>query len=305
MATMKLTRKLNFKLTKKRLEIMSRKSNRVFSSIKLSVLLPLLVFITLIYCTRSIESDLSSLALSIDSVIQNSDNDSEFIESKNYYAAGPKPLFADTTLYFRKNEINVPERKIYAKNGDLFTGTQNWFYDTDGSLDQSIEIENGKIMIATRFHNDGSEFLKATFDEQNGDTTFQRFYENGILESTSKNWSYQKESIIYSFSKGEDAEGDTFYSEQETSLSTAYTKTEMFRNGLPFTLLYRDDEISTVKSYHENGQLRSEGTAKNNGNTNYFFGEVVLHGLQATYTEKGAVVSKELWENGELVETIE
>ena len=228
----------------------------------------------------------------------------DLIELQNYFNAGPNPVFADTTLYFKKSEINIPTRKIYAKNGDLFTGTQNWFYEANGSLDQTIEIESGKIMIATRFHNDGSEYLKASFNEQRGDTTYQRFYENGELENSSRNWSYQQGSMIYSFSEGEDSEGNTFYMEQETDVNTAYNKVEMFRNDLPITHIYRDDDISTVKSYHDNGQLRSEGTAKNNGNSNYFAGDVILHGLQTQYDEQGNLLKQELYENGILIETI-
>ena len=97
-----------------------------------------------------------------------------------------------------------------------------------------IEIETGKIMIATRFHNDGSEFLKATFNEQQGDTTYQRFYENGELENSSRNWSYQQGSMIYSFSEGEDSDGNTFYMEQETDLNTAYNKVEIKTTGFGF-----------------------------------------------------------------------
>ena len=296
------TSHLDFSLTKKRLVMMGKKKDRLLSAVKVGFLLPVLSLIALIYCSSSNESELTTLAENMERGIRNLDN--ELIEAGNYYPAGPNPLIADTILYLRKTEINLPIKKFYSENGNLFSGTQNWFYENSGSLDQTIEIENGVIRTATRFHGDGSEFLKSEYYEQQGDTSYHRFYENGELESSSKQWSYQKDSILFTISDGLDSNGNTFYSETEHGLTSTYQQINMYKNNLLSHYQYKDDEKSTIKSYYDNGQLMSEATALNNGSSNYFAGDVQLHGLQIVYRENGELIKKEIYENGELIEKI-
>jgi antitoxin component YwqK of YwqJK toxin-antitoxin module len=295
------TSRLDFSVTKKRLNMLSRKASKTKMLPKALFVIPVFSILTLMFCA---DSELKLM----DQLVDESDNiintDSELIESKNYFASGPNPVFADTTLYVRKNEIDTYRKKLYTDNGILFTGKQNWFYEASGDLDQTLEIQEGVIINATRFNGDGSEFLKKITIYDNSDTTYIRYYKHGILESTSKEWSYQEGAIVYYLSNGIDSEGNTFNSIETKSLTNTINEIAMFRNGLPMFQSYRDEELYTMKSYYYNGTLRSDATAKNNGNSNYFAGDVILHGLQTQYDEQGNITKQELYENGELIETI-
>ena len=297
------TSKLDFNLTKKRLEIMIKRQNWPISFMKLTFLLPALLGVTIIYCTQVEEEvDISTIELWFG--YQEYESNTEFVISRGYYASGPNPVYSDTTLYQKKSEININPRTYYTVGGELFTGIQNWYYEKSGTLDQTLVIENGIATTVTRFNGDGSELFKSVLYDQKEDTLFERSYKNGELDWTSKAWSYKEGSIIYSFTESEDREGNYYYSELERDINSRYSKMIGYKNDLLKSFHYTDDEITTIKAYYDNEQLMNEGTAKYNGNLNYFAGDVKLHGVQVTYKENGELISKEIWENGELIEKI-
>ena len=312
------TSHLDFSLTKKRLLMMGKRISKVKVGAIWLLVLPVSVASIIVFSTDSSNYDIDDIlstenyrnAVQATTTIvekgskQKLDDDSRFIKARNYYPAGPNPIFADTTLYLKISDIDIPPRTYYAGNGELFSGTQNWFYEQTGRLDQTIEIENGKVITSTRYNGNGDEIIKSEKYDQIKDTTYHRFYKNGVLESTSKAWFYKSGSIVYSFTKGIDTDGSSFYSEFEKNLTNNYQQSKIYKSGLLYTHMYKDDEISTNKMYYDNGLLMSESSAKNNGNENYWSGSVIKHGTQTTYLENGDLLRKEVWENGELIEKI-
>ncbi|MFV1884119.1 MAG: hypothetical protein ACMZ7B_06515 [Balneola sp.] len=283
--------------------MMIRKQSWPTSFMKLAFLLPALLVVTIIYCTQA-EEEVGVSTIEPWFGYQEFESNPEFVISRAFYVSGPNPIYSDTTLYQKKSEIRMNPRTYYADNGELFTGTQNWYYEKSGTLDQALVIENGIATTATRFSGDGSEFLKSVLYDQKEDTLFERSYKSGELDWTSKTWSYQDGGIIYSFSESEDREGNYYYYEFERDINSRYSKIIGYKNDRLKSFHYTDDNISTIKTYYDNGQLLNEGTAKYNGNLNYFAGDVKKHGLQVTYQENGELFHKEIWEDGELIEKI-
>ncbi len=271
---------------------------------KLGLLLPALLGITIIYCTKVEVEEVWVSTIESWFGYQEFESNPEFVISRTYYVSGPNPVYSDTTLYQKKSEINMSPRTYYTDGGELFTGIQNWYYEKSGTLDQTFVIENGIATTVTRFNGDGSELFKSVLYDQREDTLFERSYKNGELDWTSKTWSYKESSIIYSFTKSEDWEGNYYHSEIERDINSRYTKMIFYKNDRLKNFHYSDDEITTIKAYYDNGQLMNEGTAKYNGNLNYFAGDVNLHGLQITYEKNGELIRKEIWEDGELIEKI-
>ena len=124
-----LTSDLDFKLTKKRLNMMQRKNSVLRSSVVSSFVLPALILLALIFCTqRSISDD---------------------------------AIYADVELSSEVINENLPynsaSRIFYGPDGEKYTGEQNWYFEKTGTLHRKHIYHEGREVQVDIFDLHGNQ----------------------------------------------------------------------------------------------------------------------------------------------------
>ncbi len=127
-----LTSDLDFKLTKKRFLMMGRNSSRIRSAMVSFVTLPVLIFLTLTFCTEE-----------------------------------PVPedaIYSDIELISKKIHDNLPYNSAnsiyYGPDGISYTGEQNWYYSKTGILHRKHVFYEGQEVQVDLFDPDGSQISR-------------------------------------------------------------------------------------------------------------------------------------------------
>lgn len=120
------TSHIDFSLTKKRFEMMVKQYSPFRNYSKKLVLLPVLMVMTLMFCTNQQE---------IENPVRNLSD--RFIE---------KTTYSDIDLHYdgnRSEELGVYFGAQYTPDGELFTGTQRYYYVENDSIHSELYFEDG------------------------------------------------------------------------------------------------------------------------------------------------------------------
>ncbi|RNC83411.1 MAG: hypothetical protein ED557_10330 [Balneola sp.] len=153
---MKLTSKLNFSITKKRLLMMSKNSPFIQRFGKVLPLVPLLFFIGLMFCDRTV-----------------TDAD----------------LYPDVKLKLLKSPYEqtlgggVLDRRMYDSKGNLFTGTQNYYRKENNKLYSSFTYREGVLLLQKAFDESGNELhrVEEEYDFEQSKRVSMRMFDHGFL----------------------------------------------------------------------------------------------------------------------------
>ncbi|MFV1884118.1 MAG: hypothetical protein ACMZ7B_06510 [Balneola sp.] len=151
------TSHIDFKLTKKRLVIMGKNSSLASKVIRLLPLLPIFLFITFLFCDRQTNPDelYTDVQLTRSPSLSN-----QVLDSGRVYAS---------------------ER--YFNNGELFTGTQNYYFKSDDKLFTSVTFKEGLRVKEQTFRRTGEEWYRVEidYDFDTGEQTSIHGYDEGVL----------------------------------------------------------------------------------------------------------------------------
>lgn len=132
-----LTSKLDFKLTKKRFQMMGRTFSKKRARLSLSILLPILFITTFVFCTKT--------------------------DSNNYWLPEYRLLYSNTKPPLYKN---VSDQRIYSEvKGEkaLFTGTaKSYDWQTD-LIKLEWVVENGHLQETSNFNTEGNLYSRTLY----------------------------------------------------------------------------------------------------------------------------------------------
>lgn len=159
------TSHINFSLTRKRFEMMIKHFSPLRSYSKKLVLLPVIMAITLMFCTQQTDTPIKITG----------DNTGALYSTVELFVNSQK-----------SDELNIENRGIgirYDSAGELFTGTQQFRYLESDSLYSETVYENGLIKSREGFFRDGDSVHRYNYEYDYIGEHFKavKVYKDGVL----------------------------------------------------------------------------------------------------------------------------
>ena len=275
------TSHINFSLTKKRLEMMRKRSTIRIKLAKLSLLLPVICSMMLLFCETSVN------------------------ESGRLFVNGIE-LREEPTLFYQHidgSTTNRPNRdsfnglRAFTRDGEPFTGVQKTLNVTENRLQSETIFEHGWAKSSSLIEPmPNSDIIRMDFEYEPERRIVQKAFneQNELIKKGDA--IYTAEGILKTVEKNDYDAKNTL-----TKRSITTFKNNAFNGFLELSEgrdtvhhSYFDGKLRIIKTYHSNGQLKFKSAKSDFG----------YEGLMTMYDENGNITRQELYENGELIEKI-
>ncbi len=157
-ASEKITSRFDFPLTKKRLMMMAKHFSSFRSSAKSILTVCFVSFLSFVFCTQT-----------------EIDSDELYTNVQLKLISLPYEQIQDSGGYYDSRMVDT--------DGNLFTGTQNWYFKKDEQLFLSITFKEGHRVKKQTFRRTGKELYRVEieYDFETGEQISMHSFDDGIL----------------------------------------------------------------------------------------------------------------------------